>query len=188
MMQGIELGHYDGALLIGYHAGATALGGTLAHTVSGDLFQEIRLNGIAVSEAGISAAIAGHFGVPVLMVAGDDVAVDETRRLLGDIASACLKTSYGFMSAINPSPANADLRLREAVRDALALIGTVRPYTLTGPVVVDVKLRARFTAEWLSYLQDVEQRDAFTIRYPARDMVAVSRFIQFITSARAALS
>jgi len=92
------------------------------------------------------------------------------------------------MSAINPSPANADLRLREAVRDALALIGTVRPYTLTGPVVVDVKLRARFTAEWLSYLQDVEQRDAFTIRYPARDMVAVSRFIQFITSARAALS
>jgi hypothetical protein len=42
-------------------------------------------------------------------------------------------------------------------------------------------------AEWLGYIDEVEQLGAFTIRYPARDMVAASRFLQFITSARGAL-
>jgi len=188
MMQGVEVGHYEGVLLIGYHAGATNPGGTLAHTVSGEFLHEIRLNGAVVSEAGISAAIAGHFGVPVLMVAGDDVAVAETKGLLGDIASASLKTSYGFMSAMNPSPQAADRLLRDAVRDAATLIGAAKPYVVEGPVDLDIRLRTRFVAEWLSYLQDVERRDAFTIRYPAKDIVAASRFLQFLTSARAVLA
>lgn len=187
MMQGVEVGDYDGALLIGYHAGATSMAGTLAHTISGEFFHEIRLNGTVVSEAGFSAAIAGHFGVPVLMVAGDDAAVEETRRLLGEIAGAELKASYGFLSALNPAPEVAEARLRDGVRRALALVGQARPYRIDGPVELEIRLRTRFMAEWLGYLQDVEQRDAFTIRYPARDIVAASRFLQFLTSARTAL-
>jgi D-amino peptidase len=187
MMQGIEVGDYAGTLLIGYHAGATNMGGTLSHTISGEFFHEIRLNGVTASEAGISAAIAGHFGVPVLMIAGDDVAVAETRALLGDIASAQLKTSLGFLSAMMLSPEAADARLREAVREAIGRIGTISPYVFAPPVALEIRLRTRFMAEWLGYIDEVEQLDAFTIRYPARDMVAASRFLQFITSARGAL-
>jgi len=188
MMQGVEIGRFDGALLIGYHAGGASPSGVLAHTISGEFFHEIRLNGVTVPEAGVSAAIAGHFGVPVLMIAGDDVAVAEALDLLGDIAGACLKTSYGFLSALNPAPETADRRLREGVRAAVARIGKVQPYVIEGPVDLRIRLRTRFTAEWLSYLQDVERPDAFTIRYPARDIVAASRFLQFLTSARTALS
>ena len=187
MMQGVEAGPYDGALLIGYHAGATNPRGTLSHTVSGELFQEIKLNGVTVSEAAISAAIAGHFGVPVLMVAGDDVAVEETRGLLGDIATACLKTSTGWLSALNPSPAAADLSLRAGVKDAIGRIGRA-PYLVAGPITLEIRLRTRFVAEWLSYLSGIDQIDAFTIRCQAEDIVAVSRFLTFLTSARTVLS
>ena len=187
MMEGIDIGTYAGVFLLGYHAGASNPGGTLAHTLSGELFQEIRLNGITVSEAGISAAIAGHFGVPVLLMTGDDVAVAETTELLGDLSTACVKTSLGFLSATNASPADADKALRDGVRDAMARIGSKAPFVLDGPIEIEIRLRTRFIAEWVAYLGDVERLDAFTIRHVAPDMVHASRFLQFLTSARGVL-
>src|SRR5208283_3150824 len=90
MMQGVEFGQFAGAALIGYHAGGTNPGGILSHTLSSMLFAEVRLNGNVVSETAISAALAGHFSVPILMIAGDNVCVAETHALLGNIPSATL--------------------------------------------------------------------------------------------------
>ena len=187
MMQGVEVGAYAGALLIGYHAGATNVGGNLSHTMSGEFFHEIRLNGAAASEAVISAAIAGHFDVPILLVAGDDVVIEETRAILGDLATAQLKTSIGFLSARMLSPQTADDRLREGVRDAFVRKDRVQPYKVSTPVTLDIRLRTRFMAEWLSYIDVIEQLDAFTVRFNAKDIEVASRFLQFLTSARAAL-
>jgi len=187
MMQGIEVGTYDGAFLIGYHAGSTNPRGTLSHTVSGEFFQEVRVNGTAMSEATLSAAIAGHFGVPVLLVAGDDVVVEESLAWLGDIATACLKFSQGWISARNLSPAHADLALRAGVKEALARVGRPRPRTDPEQVVLEIRLRNRFMAEWLGYLDDIEQVDAYTIRHRSADITGVSRFLMFLTSARKAL-
>lgn len=187
MMQGVEIGSYVGALLIGYHAGASNPAGTLSHTVSGEFIQEIRLNGRVASEAVISAAIAGHFGVPILMLAGDDVAVAEAARDLGGIVTATLKVSLGWSSALNLAPAVADLALREAVRKGLGSAGGAQPYKLEGRVSLEIRLRTRLVAEWLSYLADVERLDAYTIRYSARDILGASRLIEFLSFARAAV-
>ncbi len=187
MMQGIEVGPYDGAFLIGYHAGSTNPRGTLSHTVSGEFFHEVRIDGVAMSEAMISAAIAGHFGVPVLLVAGDDVMVDESVAAPGDVATACLKFSQGWMSARMLSPAHADLALRAAVKDAVGRIGTIAPHVAARPCVLELRLRHRFMAEWLDHLDDIERLDAFTIRRRFDDITGIARFLMFLTSARKAL-
>jgi len=187
MMQGVEAGAYEGAFLIGYHAGGHNPDGTLSHTFSGEFIHELRLDGTPVSEGGVSAAIAAHFGVPVLLVAGDDAVVRESRESLGDIATACLKTSSGWLSARMLSPAQADLALRAGVKDAMSRIGRVRAPSVDGPRVLEIRLRNRFMAEWLGYLDAVERIDAYTIRLRAPDILAVSRFLMFLTSARKAL-
>lgn len=187
MMQGIEIGHYDGVLLIGYHAGASNIGGVLAHTMSGEFIHEVRLNGRVMSEAGISAVTAGHFGVPVLLVAGDDVAIEETRALLGDIATATLKASFGTISALNPAPQVAYERVRAAVRDALARKDEMQPFRIDGPIELDLRLRNRFMAEWLNYLDGIERLDAYSIRYRSADILGVWRFLTFLTFARSVI-
>jgi D-amino peptidase len=187
MMQGIEVGPYAGALLVGYHAGAGRAGATLAHTLSGEFIHEVRLNGRPMSEAGISAAIAGQFGVPVLMVAGDDAVVAETRELLGDIATAQLKTSLGYLSAMTLPLEAADAALRQGVREAMARRDQARPFVLPGPIAVELRLRNRLMAEWLGYLDTVEQLDAFTIRHVAAGMTGASRFLMFVIMARSGL-
>jgi D-amino peptidase len=60
---------------VGYHAGTTNPTGVRAHTFSSARLTDVRLNGRSVPEGGVNAAIAGHFGVPVILVTGDDAAV-----------------------------------------------------------------------------------------------------------------
>lgn len=187
MMQGVEVGEYVGAMLIGYHAAASNREGTLAHTISGEFIHEVRLNGRAASEADISGAIAGHFGVPILMFAGDDVAVAEAREEFGDLATATLKVSIGWLSALHLSARAADVVLREAVRAGIERASLLRPRRIDAPVVLEIRLRNRFMAEWLAYLPGIERVDAFTVRQTSPDILGASRFLGFLASARAAL-
>ncbi len=189
MMQGIEIGRFDGCFLVGYHAGGTNPNGVLSHTMSSEFIHEIRLNGAVASEAVISAALAGAHGVPVLMVASDDVGVAETRGLLGDhLAGAVLKQAYGSYSALNPALSVALARLRDATAQAVSLVGQAPVFRIDGPIDLDIRLRTRFVAEWLSYLPEVARIDAYTIRYRAVDIQAVSRFLMFLSFARMATS
>lgn len=188
MMQGVELGEYGGAMLVGYHAGGSNPDGVLSHTLSSDLFREIRLNGVVASEALISAAIAGHYGVPIVMIAGDDVFVAETCSLLGEVASATLKVAYGTTSAMNVNLAVAQERLREATDAAIATASRRAPYRINGPITVDLELRTRSVAEWLSYLPEVRRTSAFSAQYMAADILAASRFLMFVAFAKSSLA
>jgi D-amino peptidase len=41
--------------------------------------RDLRINGLSVGEGGMNALMARWFGVPVVLVTGDDVAIDEQR-------------------------------------------------------------------------------------------------------------
>ncbi len=76
MMAGLDAS-FDAAILIGYHASTDNPRGVRAHTFRSALFTHVGVNGKAVSEGFMSAALAGQFGVPVVMASGDDVAMAE---------------------------------------------------------------------------------------------------------------
>src|ERR687893_732242 len=140
MMQGIDSG-FDGAIFIGYHSGTTNPEGVRAHTISSARLADVRLNGASVPEAGVNAAIAGHFGVPVIMVSGDDAAVKETQALLGDVEGAVVKWAYGFHSARTMTPEAARDLIREKVRRAVGRIKDFKPYKIKTPVTLDVRFK-----------------------------------------------
>ncbi|HIE72254.1 MAG TPA: hypothetical protein EYP98_19950, partial [Planctomycetes bacterium] len=71
MMEGIDAS-YDGAILLGYHAGSHNPRGVRAHTMSSANVFDVALNGAKVCEAELSGYIAAHFKVPILMLSGDD--------------------------------------------------------------------------------------------------------------------
>jgi len=179
MMQGID-STFDGAIFIGYHASTTNPAGVRAHTMSSANLTAVRLNGIEMSEGGINAAIAGHFGVPILMVSGDDAAVEEVSGLLGGIGEAVVKWNYGFHSAMTLTPEAGEAVIREAVGEAVRSIDTFEPYVLEPPITVEITFKNYMPAEMLSYLRGVERADAHTVRYVAEDMLDASRFLAFI--------
>lgn len=181
MMQGIESGEFDGAFLLGYHAGASSADGNLAHTLTGE-FAEVSVNGAKMSEGTISAAIAAHFGVPILLFAGDDAAVREAETTLGDVTTVVLKTTYGRSSALNPPLAVMDERLRDGVRRAFPETRCKRPRKVDTPLDLELRLRNGFKAEVLGYLEGVRRTDAYTVTQRFPDIVALSKFLIFVAS------
>ena len=186
MMQGLDES-FDGVIFIGYHAGTTNLEGVRAHTMSSATLADVRLNGVSVPEAAFNAAIAGHFGVPVLAITGDDAIVKEARGLLGDVEGAVVKWAYGFHSAKTLTPEAARDVIREKVRAAMARRGSFRPYVVKTPVELEVRFKNYRPAEVLSYLPIVKRVDAHTVRFVGRDMLEVSRFMEFILTYQPAL-
>lgn len=181
MMQGIDE-TFAGAIFIGYHSGTTNPTGVRAHTMSSAILADVKLNGISMPEAGVNAAIAGHFGVPIIMISGDDAAVKEAGELLGDIEGAVIKWNYGFHSARTMMPAAANDLIREKVTKAIGRIKDFKPYKVATPIKLDIRFKNYRPAEVLSYLSIVERTDAHSIRFIGKDMIETSKFMEFITN------
>jgi len=70
MMQGLE--EADAVAFVGYHTGAGRQG-VLSHTYIGRTILAVTINGEAASEGRMNAMLAAEFGVPVVLVTGDDL-------------------------------------------------------------------------------------------------------------------
>jgi D-amino peptidase len=170
----------DALIFIGYHAGTNNPAGVRAHTFSSANLTRVALNGTNVTEGSWNAAIAGHFGVPVVMMSGDDAAIAEVRQAVGNIEAAETKRTLGFHSAITLTPqASADL-IRQRVASALSRRQEFKPYKISTPLTVDVTFKNYMPAEILAYLPLFERTDSHSVRFRAKDMVEASAIMSFI--------
>jgi D-amino peptidase len=144
MMEGIAEGH-DAALFIGYHARAGTGSAILDHTYA-DRILEVRLNGRAVGEVGLNAALAGSYGVPVVLVSGDAAVATETRELLGeDVATVIVKEAVGRHAAKCLAPAAACRLIRDNV--AKALKRRHAPFVLPAPITLEAEFSKTVEAD-----------------------------------------
>lgn len=181
MMQGID-STFAAAVLVGYHASTASTIGVRAHTMSSASLTGLSLNGMELPEGGVSAAIAGHFGVPVVAVTGDDAAVEEVRKSTGPIEGAVVKRAISFHSAATLMPKAAQERIRATVRAGVERRASVRPFVVPGPVSLDLSFKHYRAAELLAYLPIVQRVASHTARFTGRDILEVSRFIEFALS------
>jgi len=176
MMEGID-SSFDGVIFLGYHASTANERGVRAHTFSSANVTAVRLNGMSMSEASVNAAMAGHFGVPVIMVSGDNVAVAETQVIIGDVEGAVVKWAKGFHSAQTLMPEAAYRVIRDRTRAAIERIDEFEPYVLESPLRLELSLKHYRPVELLSYLPNVERVNSHTVRFVGQDILEISRFL-----------
>lgn len=170
----------DAAIFIGYHSGTSNTRGVRAHTFSSANLTRVALNGVNVTEGSWNAAIAGQFNVPVIMISGDDAAIEEVRKAVGNIEAAETKRSLGFHSADTLTPQAAAAAIDERVRAAFGRLSEFKPYRVQMPVTVEVSFKNYMPAEVLAYLPMFERTDSHSIRFRAKDMAEASRIMNFI--------
>jgi D-amino peptidase len=155
---------FDGLILLGHHARAGTLNGFLDHTMNSREWFEYRINGQPVGEIGIEAAYAGHFGVPVIMVSGDEAAVREAQDLLEPVEGAIVKWGIGRNRARCLSLPNAHQSIREAVARSLDSITRFKPFQPELPAIVELTLCRSDMADAYAAKPGVEWLDARTVR------------------------
>ena len=84
--------------------------GVLAHTINGFAFARVCRNDHELGEAGIYGALAGEFGVPVVMASGDDVFIEENQSIFAQTTFVQTKRATGQTSCISLSAMSTLLR------------------------------------------------------------------------------
>jgi len=187
MMQGLDAS-FDGVIFVGYHASTANPSGVRAHSFSSANLADVRLNGASVSEGGWNAAVAAHFGVPVLAVSGDEAAVAEVKAQVPGVEGAVVKWPYAFHSARTLTPTGARAAIELAVRAGMARRGTSSLPRVATPVRVEVRFKSYRPAELLSWLPGAVRVDAHAVAYTVKDMPEASRFLALVLGYQADLT
>lgn len=167
----------DAVLLVGYHARAGGGPAVLAHTMN-DGILDVRVAGRSMGEIGLNAAMAGHLDVPVVLLSGDDSACAELQDLLPSAVTVAVKQALGQGAAIALHPEEARERLRRAAAEAITRRAQVSPFSLAGPLDVEVDLYAPFMVDLATLAPGVSRgEDGRTVTFTAADFGDAYRLV-----------
>ncbi|WP_405549655.1 M55 family metallopeptidase [Streptomyces globisporus] len=167
----------DAALFVGYHVRAGEGPGVLAHTMNGEIL-DVRVAGRSLGEIGLNAAMAGHLGVPVVLLSGDDAACAEAAALIPEAVTVPVKEALGMAAAVTLHPEEARDRLRRAAADAVSRRTEIPSLALTGPVDVEVDLASPHTIDLATLIPGVSRTaGARTVAFTAPDYGTAYRLI-----------
>ncbi|MBQ1116804.1 M55 family metallopeptidase [Streptomyces sp. C3-3] len=167
----------DAALFVGYHVRAGEGPGVLAHTMNGEIL-DVRVAGRSLGEIGLNAAMAGHLGVPVVLLSGDDAACAEMNDLVPVAVTVAVKEALGMAAAVTLHPEEARDRLRRAAADAVSRRAEIPPLALTGPLDVEVDLASPHTIDLATLVPGVSRAGgARTVAFTSPDYATAYRLI-----------
>lgn len=173
MMEGIDK-TFDAVIFIGYHARAGTPNAVLKHTMTGTIFNAV-LNGKKMPEAGINGAIAGHFNVPVVMVAGDLAITKQAQELFGDIEVVSVKEGIG-KAAKMLHPKKAQEMIKEKVVRALGRLKDFRPYKPNPPYTLEVTYTDENIVNRASWYPGAKRTGDRSVAFTSNDFIEVLKF------------
>ncbi|AWX56259.1 MULTISPECIES: M55 family metallopeptidase [Brevibacillus] len=177
MMQGID-SSCDAAFFIGYHGKAGTGDAVLNHTLSGLAIHRLILNGKEVGEAGLNAAIAGAFGVPVVLVTGDSQTAKEVEEDIPGVFTVAVKTGITGLSSQAMHPVRARELIRQQAKEALLHRNTVKPLEQRAENTIEVEFTKSQFATAVSWMPGVELIEGRTVRFHSPEVVSMMPVLQ----------
>ena len=185
MMQGVQQPGVTAAILLGHHTGAHHRDGVLAHTMSGQLIGEVRVNDMPMSETQLNAAVAAHFGVPIVLATGDDAYCAHVAEALGNhMPSVTTKTATGRYSADTLTPAASCDAIRAATEAALQAPLPALSAQPETPLRLEIRFQRHLPAELLAFLPGFEHLHSTVMAVELADMPSLIRVMNFISAVR----
>jgi len=183
MMQGIDAS-FQACLFIGYHAKAGTENAILDHTISGSVVRAIKVNGLELPELGLNAAIAGYYGVPVLLVSGDAAVCRQSTEVLGkDVTTVQVKEAYGRLAAKLVPLAEARRMIKAGVKEALAKLDRAKPFKMAAPYTFELGYHVSAQADMgAMLLPSIKRVDARTLSFTTDDYIEGFRTLRALIS------
>lgn len=181
MAAGIDSG-VDAAFFTGYHAKAGDPA-TLAHTYSESIYS-VSVNGTLCSEALLNAALAGSFGVPVVLITGDRTIVEETTKALPWAVGVAVKDAIGYTSVNSMTPRQAQDAIRAGAREAVGRVERASPFYFEPPFELTIETAQVEHAEFIELMPGFARIGGRALRFASTEYVRV--FEAFVAATRIA--
>ena len=180
MVQGIDSG-VQAAFFVGYHAHMSTQGAVLAHTWSSERVSNVWLNGRMAGEIGLNASVCGAFGVPVLLLTGDQAACEEAQDWIPGIEVVAVKKASGRQAAECLPPNLAQQLIRKAACKAVTSFKEgqqLAPVQVKLPVHITIEFLNSAMTDSASLLPVLTRIDGRRVEVQAEDMPSAYRYFR----------
>ncbi|MFD8198833.1 M55 family metallopeptidase [Streptomyces sp. NPDC003470] len=180
MVEGVQHGDVDGIAFIGYHTGA-GMEGVLAHTYLANQITGVWLNGVRASEGLLNAHVVAEYGVPVVLVTGDDLACEDALGYAPEAMKVAVKDHVSRYAAVCRTPARTAADIRAAAKDAASLAVRYEPVS-GGPFTVEVEFDAEHLAAASTVVPGVARAGERKVAYTHDTMFETIRTFKAVTT------
>lgn len=157
-------------MFLGYHAKAS-MPGVMSHSM---IFgaRNMYIDDTNIGELGFNAYVAGYYGVPVLMVAGDDQTALEAQQLIPNVTTAIVKQAISRSAAKTLTPKKAEQLLHEKTAAAIQHKHLVKPLIPPKHPTLRIEFANYGQAEWAHLMPGTEiEPGTTTVRFQAKDIL-----------------
>ncbi|KOG56075.1 MULTISPECIES: M55 family metallopeptidase [Streptomyces] len=180
MVEGVQHGDVDGVAFVGYHTGAGSEG-VLAHTYLANSITGVWLNGTRASEGLLNAHVVAEYGVPVILVTGDDLTCVDAAGYAPGAATVAVKDHVSRYAAVCRTPARTAADIRAAAKEATALAVRREPVR-GGPFTVELEFDAAHLAMAATVVPGVERSGERKVAYSTGTMYEGIRAFKAVTT------
>ena len=184
MMQGLD-STYDAIFFISYHGSMSSQASVLSHTYNPRAISEIKINGQIASEAGLNCLVAQHYGVPVVLVSGDETTQIETEVWSPDVKSAVVKKSISRFASDSMHPVQACELIKEKATEAIQNLKSISAPAITLPATIEITFHNGDFAEQATWIPGTVRTGAKTVELSDSDPLNLfRRFINTVFLSR----
>jgi D-amino peptidase len=177
MMEGLDE-TFSAIIFVGYHAKADTPAGLFAHTGSG-VVRDLEINGRSVGEGGLNAALADWYGVPVVMVTGDDVAVKQVRETAKDARGVEVKRAINVRAVELVPLSRARQEIETGARESVASAPR-RTAARASEYRVTMRFRNFVIPEIATAFEGIERPAPDTVSFTRKTMPEAYRLIRVL--------
>ncbi|MHA2295540.1 MAG: M55 family metallopeptidase [Candidatus Hodarchaeales archaeon] len=189
MVSGVE--ECDVALFLGYHSKFGTARSTFDHTYSGASINEVKVNGVAVSEFLLNGYAAGDYNVPVILVAGDAQLIeDDVKSRAPWVETVVLKNSLSRISARSHSMVRIEKELKKTVKKAVEnhKENKVKPLVAKKPVEMGINFLVSHFADVAELLPFINRTDGLNVEFTSDSMIEAYKIFQLLTLSAAGIT
>ncbi|MGW2178361.1 M55 family metallopeptidase [Streptomyces sp. NPDC001732] len=180
MVEGVQHGDVDAIAFVGYHTGAGAEG-VLAHTYLANSITGVWLDGTRASEGLLNAHVVAEYGVPVVLVTGDNLTCVDAEGYAPRARKVAVKDYVSRYAAVCRTPARTAADIRAAAKEATALAVRHTPVE-GGPHTVELEFDAEHLAGAATVVPGVAPSGERRVAYTSATMYEAIRTFKAVTT------
>ncbi|MFD9356238.1 M55 family metallopeptidase [Streptomyces sp. NPDC060031] len=180
MVEGVQHGDVDGIAFVGYHTGAGSEG-VLAHTYLANSITGVWVNGVRASEGLLNAHVVAEYGVPVVLVTGDDLTCVDAAGYAPGAVTVAVKDHVSRYAAVCRTPARTAADIRAAAKEATALAVRREPVR-GGPFTVELEFDAEHLAMAATLVPGITRSGERRVAYTSGTMYEGIRTFKAVTT------
>lgn len=180
MVEGVQHGDVDGIAFVGYHTGA-GTEGVLAHTYLANSITGVWVDGARASEGLLNALVVEEYGVPVILVTGDDRTLEDAKGYAPDAFGVAVKDYVSRYAAVCRTPGRTAADIKAAASKATRLAVRTSP-SAPQEHTVELEFDAEHLAGAASVVPGVKVTGERRVAYTSPDMYEGIRTFKAVTT------